>query len=59
VIAHELGHAIGLGPNSDAAALMRGRAAVCRPDAFASDTARMFPLRSEEKARLPAMYPGG
>ena len=36
---------------------MCGRPATCRPDAFASDAARFFPLTSEEKARLLAMYP--
>lgn len=59
VIAHELGHAIGLGHNSDATSLMCGRPAACRPDAFISETARIFPLRGEEKARLLAMYPPG
>jgi hypothetical protein len=34
VIAHELGHAIGLGHNGDPAMLMYGRPASCRPDAF-------------------------
>jgi hypothetical protein len=32
VIAHELGHAIGLGHNSDPAMMMCGRPAPCRPD---------------------------
>lgn len=36
VIAHELGHAIGLGHNNDAAKLMCGRPAPCRPDVFRS-----------------------
>jgi len=57
VIAHELGHAIGLGHNSDPAMLMCGRPAPCRPDAFSSLSARFFPLTAEEKARLLSMYP--
>ncbi len=57
VIAHELGHAIGVGHNSDPALLMCGRPAPCRPDLFASSTARYFPLSGQEKAKLLSMYP--
>lgn len=57
VIAHELGHAIGLGHNSDPAMLMCGRPASCRPDLFASQSERYFPLTTEEKAILRTMYP--
>jgi hypothetical protein len=57
VIAHELGHAIGLGHNSDPALLMCGRPAPCRPALFASSTAHYFPLSREEKAKLLGMYP--
>ena len=57
VIAHELGHAIGLGHNSDPAMLMCGRPAPCRPDLFASSAARYFPLSGADRARLLAMYP--
>jgi hypothetical protein len=57
VIAHELGHAIGFGHNSDPAMLMCGRPASCRPDAFASPTEHFFPLTTTEKAMLVALYP--
>ena len=57
VIAHELGHAIGLGHNDDPTMLMCGRPASCRPDAFQSHTERFFPLTNAEKARLMTMYP--
>jgi hypothetical protein len=59
VIAHELGHAIGLGHNSNPALLMCGRPAPCRPALFASSTAIYFPLSGEEKAKLLGMYPAG
>jgi Matrixin len=57
VIAHELGHAIGLGHNSDPATLMCGRPAWCRPYLFRSNTPRIFPLTDDEKRRLLEMYP--
>jgi hypothetical protein len=59
VIAHELGHAIGLGHNSDPAKLMCGRPAPCRPALFRSDAARFFPLTDDEKRALGSMYPVG
>ena len=52
VVAHELGHVLGLQHNADSTTLMCGRPAPCRPAAFASDTARFFPLTSEDVETL-------
>lgn len=57
VIAHELGHAIGLGHNGDPAMLMCGRPAPCRPVLFRSDIPLMFPVTAFEKRQLLWMYP--
>jgi hypothetical protein len=52
VIAHELGHVLGLEHNADATTLMCGRPASCRPDVFRSSTPHFFPLTAAEKRRL-------
>lgn len=57
VIAHELGHAIGLSHNDDPTTLMCGRPAPCRPPVFQSDVARFFPLTEVDKALLLRLYP--
>jgi hypothetical protein len=52
VVAHEMGHVLGLEHNGDSTTLMCGRPASCRPAAFASDTARFFPLTAADVETL-------
>jgi hypothetical protein len=57
VVAHELGHVLGLSHNADSTTLMCGRPASCRPAAFASDSAHFFPLTPADEQRIRARWP--
>ena len=57
VIAHELGHVLGLRHNAYPNMLKCGRPADCRPDKFHSATLRIFPLADYERGRLKVKYP--
>lgn len=57
IIAHEIGHAIGLRHNADETTLMCGRPAQCSPTRFQANTARFFPLTRRETRILAYRYP--
>lgn len=56
VIAHELGHAVGLRHNRDPNSLMCGRPAPCDPKRYRSDREHYFHLTREDEAQLVALY---
>jgi hypothetical protein len=56
VLAHELGHVLGLPHLPDPTLLMCGRPSPCRPALFQSPDPRFFPLTDAEKRDLAKRY---
>jgi hypothetical protein len=56
LVAHELGHTLGLGHNSDPTKLMCGRPAPCRPGVFRSNEPRFFELTVDEQRQLSELH---
>lgn len=52
VVAHELGHVLGLAHTADSTTLMCGRPAACRPSAFVAPSPRFFPLTAADERQL-------
>jgi hypothetical protein len=56
VVAHELGHVLGLSHSNDPTMLMCGRPAPCRPALFQSDTTSFFPLTNAERRSVAKRF---
>ena len=56
VVAHELGHVLGLPHGSDPTLLMCGRPAPCRPALFQSEKQSFFPLTDGERKTLAKRF---